>query len=307
MHLNWGDNMSNNIVKYQNAFNSLIQTLKKNPKILAVTAFGSMVTGDLWKDSDIDLFVIIDDDFKGLENVFGEEKEISVHIKLLSKEEFLKFHEVNLRGGTLHRKFLSSRLIFSNDSEITDRYNSFKYYPEVDRERWNLVYLSSVIKSISACKKYLYNNSIYGAYPLAIAAVDDYSKLYLNYSGYMINKGAISMAVNLDDNFKEMVDKIFTSKDSIEESINKVIEYIEDFIDSNIKGCCNILLEYLKNENTYISSRELEKNSFFKEFSIDMEDILIELSKRNFTEKSGKEYISSNGKNIIRENVYKLQ
>lgn len=296
--------MTNKIVRYQNAFNSLISSLKENPQVLAVTAFGSMVTGDLWEESDIDLFVIVEDHMNGLENIYGEEKEISVHIKLLNKSEFLNFHESNLRGGTLHRKFISSRLIFSNDIELTDRYNSFRYYPDVDRDRWNLVYLSALLKNISACKKYLHNNRIYSAYPLAINAIDNYSRLYINFNGYMVNKDAISMAINLDDQFKAVVDSIFLNKGDLEDSINKAIDYLYEFIYNNIKGCCSILLNYLKETDKYISSRELAKSEFFKAFPIDMEGLLVELHKRKLIEKKVREYTSSNQKEIIKENVY---
>ena len=45
-------------MQYQDVFNRLVNKLKSKDEILAVMVFGSIVTGDLWDESDIDLFVI---------------------------------------------------------------------------------------------------------------------------------------------------------------------------------------------------------------------------------------------------------
>lgn len=36
-----------------------------------------------------------------------------------------------------------------------------------------------------------------------------FSKLYVNFSGYMISKDVINMATSLDDDFKNIVDDLF--------------------------------------------------------------------------------------------------
>jgi len=54
--------MEKTILQYQKAFNSLMNNLKKNEKVLAVMVFGSLVTGDLWEESDIDLFVVVNNE-----------------------------------------------------------------------------------------------------------------------------------------------------------------------------------------------------------------------------------------------------
>ncbi|SHI35021.1 hypothetical protein SAMN02745163_00066 [Clostridium cavendishii DSM 21758] len=298
--------MNSNIIKYQNAFNSLIQALKKNQSVLAVTVFGSMITGDLWDESDIDLFVIVNQDFKGIKNIYGEEKTVEVHIKMLSKEEFLNFHESNLSGDTLHRKFFSSKLIFSKDNKITDKFNTFKYYKDVDRERWNLVYLSALMKSISECKKYMHNGKVYSIYPLVLKAIDDYSRLYLNFNGYIVNKDCISMTTNLDDSFKEIVDSIFDNSINSVDTFKRIVEYLDNYIDMNITNCSNVLINYIKNKNIYISSRELIEDSFFRDFKIDMEGLLVELSRRGLLQKKGRDYLLDDGKKLINENVYKI-
>lgn len=47
-----------------------------------------------------------------INNIYTSEKEIPVHIKIMSKNKFIQFYEDDLRGGFIHRIFASSRLVF---------------------------------------------------------------------------------------------------------------------------------------------------------------------------------------------------
>lgn len=201
--------MLNNIESYQKAFSTLVNDLKKNDSILAAMVFGSMLTGDLWEGSNIDLFVICKDKIENRGKIYTEENNIPVHIKLISKEKFLTLYQEEMAGGFIHRLFLSSRLVFSKDDEVTAKYDMGRYYPDIDRAKWNMVYLSDLLKSIEVSKKYLVNNGTYMAYSSAIKALEDFSKLYINSSGYMISKDVMTMATNLNDELRELADKLF--------------------------------------------------------------------------------------------------
>ena len=50
--------MAKTVAQLQNAFQSIVNTLKKNKKVLAIFTFGSIISGDVWEGSDIDLFVV---------------------------------------------------------------------------------------------------------------------------------------------------------------------------------------------------------------------------------------------------------
>jgi predicted nucleotidyltransferase len=54
--------------------------------------FGSMVTGDLWDESDIDFFVITKEYPETLKNIYTDEKGISVHIRIMSKDPLILNH-----------------------------------------------------------------------------------------------------------------------------------------------------------------------------------------------------------------------
>lgn len=296
--------MERTIIQYQRAFNSIIDRLKSNEAVLAVMVFGSMVTGDLWDESDIDLFVILDKKIANIKNIYTEEKQVPVHIKLMSKNKFIQLYEEDLRGGFMHRMFSSSRLVFSKDMEITIKYDSGRYYPDLDRERWNMVYLGKVLKSIDICKKYLSNDGVYTAYGAAVKCVENYARLHVNYSGYMISKDAMTMAMNLNDSFKRCVDELFFNKQDTAKAISAAVEYIESSIDENIRNTASILVNYMREKDCFLSTEDIKNDKLFVNYDIALEDILNKLWEKNIIKKDSRDYKTEDGKVLFKENVY---
>lgn len=296
--------MEKTIMQYQKAFNSIVERLKSNQSVLAVMVFGSMVTGDLWDESDIDLFVILDKKNSEIENIYTEEKDIPVHIKLMGKHKFLQLHEEDLRGGFIHRIFASSRLVFSKDTEVTARYDNGRYYPDLDRERWNMVYLGKLLKNMGVCKKYLYNDGIHTAYTASVKCVEEFAKLYVNSSGYMISKDAMTMAMNLNDNFRKCVDDLFFNSGDKEEMINKTLTYLQKNIDESMRNLINILIDYMREKDSFLSAEDIKNDKLFYSYDINMEDILNKLWEKSLIKRETRDYKTEDGKIIFKENVY---
>ena len=68
--------MEKTILQYQKAFNVVVKRLKSNDSVLAVMVFGSMITGDLWDESDIDLLIICRNNMDNVKNLYTEEEDI---------------------------------------------------------------------------------------------------------------------------------------------------------------------------------------------------------------------------------------
>ncbi|KGN03485.1 nucleotidyltransferase [Clostridium novyi A str. 4570] len=297
--------MLNNIENYQKAFSNLVNDLKKNESILAAMVFGSMLTGDLWEGSNIDLFVICKDKIENRGKIYTEENNIPVHIKLISKEKFLTLYQEEMAGGFIHRLFLSSRLVFSKDDEVTAKYDMGRYYPDIDRAKWNMVYLSDLLKSIEVSKKYLANNGTYMAYSSAIKALEDFSKLYINYSGYMISKDVMTMATNLNDELRELADKLFfCGQKNMYSVIEEVLKFLDNNINNNIRKYSALLLEFMKEKDCLLSSQDILTDELFKNLNIKFEKILNKLFKTGLVKKKSREYKDKNNNVLIKENVY---
>ncbi|NFQ39154.1 nucleotidyltransferase domain-containing protein, partial [Clostridium botulinum] len=291
------------ILEYQKSFQKLINDLKVNKKVLAIFAFGSIVSGDLWDESDIDLFVLYKDNFNEIRDVYSEILGIDVHMKLLSKESFLNLYKSDGKKGFARNILLSSKIVFSRDDEITSTFNEARYSLDKHIEKWNLVYLGKLMKDLRVTKKYLHNDSIFTAYEILIRALDSFSKLYLNLNGYTVSKDAVRMATNLNDDFNSIINDLFYEPMS-KENIENTLLYIERFLELNIVASTKGLLEFLNEKRTFLSSYEIKNDVSFKEFDIKIEDILKELLKRNLVKKDIRKLDIEDSKKLINENVY---
>lgn len=296
--------MDNIIIKYQKAYKKTVDELKSNANILAVMVFGSMVSGDLWDESDIDLFVIKEGQDSEMKNIYTDYNGVPIHVKLMSKQKFLQLSDSNFRGGFLHRVFASSKLVFSKDFDITNIYNRGRYFSDIDKDRWNMVYLGDLLKDLGVCKKYIQNEKIYTSYALSIKCIENYSRLYVNNSGYMVNKDTISLAMNLNNDFKYHVNNIFFGCEKDAEVIKELVKYIEDNLKEILKNSASLLLDYMKSKDQVLSAEDIKNDKLFQGYDINIEEILKELWKNNYIKRQFRDYKSEDGYVILKENVY---
>ncbi|MGL4664154.1 MAG: nucleotidyltransferase domain-containing protein [Clostridium butyricum] len=291
------------ILNYQKASEKLINSLQTNRKVLAVFAFGSIVNGDLWEESDIDIFVVYKEQFYNMRDVYSEILDIPVHMKILNKEKFLELYENNGKKGEIRNMLTSSKLVFSRDEEIDILFNKAKYSMDKFVEIWNLVYLGKLIKDLGVTKKYLYNDRLFTSFEVLIRALDSFAKLYLNISGYTVSRDAIKMTMNLNNKFNMLVENLI-EKELKQEYISSIVEYIDDYLADNISIAAKFLLNYLEEKKTYLSSYEIKSDEIFSQFDIKIEDILKELFKNGFIEKNSRKIELPAREKLLNENVY---
>ncbi|ERK29999.1 nucleotidyltransferase domain-containing protein [Clostridium intestinale] len=289
--------MNTKIVEYQKAFSSIKEDLEKNKHVLAVLAYGSMVSGDLWEGSNIDLLVVIDNLINDIKDINLTLNEVPIHLKLISKNNLM-----NNSNKKIDEILITSRLIICNDLSIRKIHDELRYVPDIEKEKMNLVYLGETLKSINVLNKYLYNNRRYTAFELSLKAMESFAKLYINNNGYLVSKDSINMAISLNDSFKEIVDKIFFEQVNKEEAIKEMITYIKNYLNVNLKQSSRILIDYIKDKDNWVTPQLLKEEELFKGLYINMEVILNELYKNKILNRKILEQ-SLNGFRY-KENVY---
>ena len=298
--------MVKSIIDYQNVYKEVTETLKKNNNILSIFIFGSMVSGDLWEGSNIDLFVIYKDDFNEIRDIYSEVSDIPVHIKFMSKELFKKYNNEAGKREVIKDSLISSKMIYSVDDEITDLYEKIIYMIDSDKGRLNLVYLGNFLKEIRVCKKYISKGSTYTAYELLLKALNNFSMLFLSINGYTVSKDSLSMACNLNDILNEKVKKLLCEEVN-EKSISDLVDYMQNYLEYNIEKASKDLIDFIKSQKSSLSAHDIKVNSYFINFKIKIEEILKVLYKNNIITKEKREFKDSKGNFLAMENLYKYK
>lgn len=295
--------MAKSVVDYQNAYMEITEILKKNTNIISIFVFGSMVSGDLWEGSNIDLFAVYNDDFDEIRDVYSEVLDIPIHIKFISKNSFKKYYNEAGKRDVIKNSLMSSKMIYSIDNEITDLYQKIIYMIDSDKGRLNLVYLGNFFKDAGICKKYLSKGSRYTAHELLIRALNNFSMLYLSINGYTVSKDSLTMACNLNDTLNDKVINLLY-KEVSDESIKDLLKYMENYLEYNIEKASKEIIDFMKKEGKPLSAYEITNNQYFKNFKIKVEEILKVLYKNNIIIKEKREFRDSKGSLLAMENVY---
>lgn len=295
--------MAKSVVDYQNAYMEITEILKKNTNIISIFVFGSMVSGDLWEGSNIDLFAIYNDDFDEIRDVYSEVLDIPIHIKFISKNSFKKYYNEAGKRDVIKNSLMSSKMIYSIDNEITELYQKIIYMIDSDKGRLNLVYLGNFFKDAGICKKYLSKGSRYTAHELLIRALNNFSMLYLSINGYTVSKDSLTMACNLNDTLNDKVINLLY-KEVSDESIKDLLKYMENYLEYNIEKASKEIIDFMKKEGKPLSAYEITNNQYFKNFKIKVEEILKVLYKNNIIIKEKREFRDSKGSLLAMENVY---
>lgn len=295
--------MGKSIEDYQRAYKEITEVLIKSTNILAVFVFGSMVTGDLWEESDIDLLVICDVGFERVRDVYSEIMDIPVHIKFLNKESFKEYYYETGKRDIIKGFLISSKLIYSKDNEIAELYRNLIYVMGVDKGKWNLVYIGNLLKEIGICKKHLDKGNGYTSYELIIRALDSFSKLYLSINGYTVSKDSLTMACNLNDELNNKIKKLFDNEIK-NENIVTIISFLEEYLSHNLEKASNELLQFIKEKDKPLSAYEIKNDNYFRNFNIKVEEILKALHKNNILIRGKNKFADYNKSLIDIENVY---
>lgn len=295
--------MAKSVVDYQNAYMEITEILKKNTNIISIFVFGSMVSGDLWEGSNIDLFAVYNDDFDEIRDVYSEVLDIPIHIKFISKNSFKKYYNEAGKRDVIKNSLMSSKMIYSIDNEITELYQKIIYMIDSDKGRLNLVYLGNFFKDAGICKKYLSKGSRYTAHELLIRALNNFSMLYLSINGYTVSKDSLTMACNLNDTLNDKVINLLY-KEVSDESIKDLLKYMENYLEYNIEKASKEIIDFMKKEGKPLSAYEITNNQYFKNFKIKVEEILKVLYKNNIIIKEKREFRDSKGSLLALENVY---
>lgn len=297
--------MKKSIAELQIAFQSITNSLKRNKKVRAVFTYGSIVSGDIWEGSDIDIFIVYEDEFDTMRDIFSESKGVPVHAKVLSKKQFIELDKVSGNKGAIRDLMAKSKMVFSKDAVISEIYNRSRYSNDKQLEKWNLVYLGNIISDLGVCKKYLINGGLNTSYEVLMRVLDGVAKLYINLNGYEKTKDSVVMASNLSHSIENIVNKLFNSNVTIK-VLQETIDYVDTFLQDNLVEASKLLLEYLHNQQLPLSSYEITHSELFSEFNIKIEFILKELSVRGYVIQEKRPLYDASGIRIMKEYVYRI-
>ena len=105
--------------RHQAALETLVAKLQEDHHLLAVILFGSLVRGEAWERSDIDLVAVLRDGIERERRGYWLlENGVSIWIETISRSQLKRELEGSLPGTIRHAVHSQARLLFSHDESI---------------------------------------------------------------------------------------------------------------------------------------------------------------------------------------------
>ena len=141
--------------RYRKALLSLVGKLEKDRTVLAAILFGSLSYDEVWENSDIDLWIIMQDGQKQGHVTLCED-EVNIQAQRIPRSVFKRRIEGDLAGGWLDFTFSKSTLLFARDNSVAKWYGTIDHIGTRDHALQLLRYASFLIPSLNKAEKYFY-------------------------------------------------------------------------------------------------------------------------------------------------------
>jgi hypothetical protein len=244
--------------RYQQALASLVEKLEKDRTVVAAILFGSLSYDEVWKNSDIDLWLIMEDGQKEGDVTLCE-YDVNIHAQRIPRGRFKRSIEGDLAGGWLDFSFSTSTLLFTRDDSITQWYSAIDHIGARDQALQLMRHASYLIPSLNKAEKYFYLKEDY-----------EYSFLWLTYvvrelasiEVILHNEApareVIHQALKHNPQFFTAVYTDFVNQSKTRETVEGVLYKVNEYLEERTYQLFRPLLDYLTESAEVRSLSEID-------------------------------------------------
>lgn len=106
--------------------------LKRHPKVVGIAVCGSLVRGDIWEHSDLDMLAVMREPEADWHVVTVKHGDVDVHLQVLS-EDFLLWKGEGFRGGVVSQLLTLSEVVYDPEGIVEQGVRSFAAYPRASQ------------------------------------------------------------------------------------------------------------------------------------------------------------------------------
>lgn len=134
---------------------TFVERVKKDSHILAVFIAGSLSYDEVWEKSDIDVYLVSDDEKRDYAPFHLVENGIVFSANLMSRTAFKKTFERTVQTSALHSFLYKSTLIYCKDEAVRDLYERMSRVGDRDRDIRLLIIASLAIVFLEKAEKWI--------------------------------------------------------------------------------------------------------------------------------------------------------
>ncbi|MBT4141344.1 MAG: nucleotidyltransferase domain-containing protein [Candidatus Latescibacteria bacterium] len=248
--------------RYEQALASLTEKLEKDRIVVAAILFGSLSYDEVWENSDIDMWVIVEDDQKpgGLTLT---EYDINIHAQLVKRSEFKRRIEGDLTGGWLDFTFTKSTLLFTKDDSIKEWYATIDRVGTRDQSFQLMRAATSAMPALNKAEKYFHLKQDYAySFWWLMQVVRNLAVMEVVSQNEAPAREVIHQALKYNPKFFDVVYTKLMDQPKTKKSIQHTLDQINHYLEEKAFDLFRPLLDYLTETGEVRSLSEI--NDYFK-------------------------------------------
>jgi predicted nucleotidyltransferase len=233
--------------RHQVALDRLVAKLKEDRYVLAAILFGSLVRGEAWEKSDIDLVAVLRDGVERQHHGYWLlENGVSIWLETIPRSQLKQQFERALPGTIRHAMHSQARLLFSHDESIaawlqrTERIGGRDQAYQLLRDALGLPYL------LEKAEKWLHvkHDPDY-CFVWLLHAVSSLARIEVTWHGEAPRREVLDRALAYNPTFFQVAYSDFINGPKDEHTLQQQLERIEAYLLERADTIFAPLLDYL--------------------------------------------------------------
>ncbi len=248
--------------RYQQALTSLVEKLEEDRTVVAAILFGSLSYDEVWKNSDIDLWLIMEDGQKEGDVTLCE-YEVNIHAQRIPRSRFKRSMEGDLAGGWLDFSFSTSTLLFTKDDSVTQWYSTIHHIGARDQALQLMRHASYLIPSLNKAEKYFYLKNDYEySFLWLMYVVRELASIEVILHNEAPSREVIHQALKHNPKFFTAVYSDFVNQPKTHATVGGVLDQVNGYLEKKTNRLFRPLLDYLTESAEVRSLSEI--NDYFR-------------------------------------------
>ncbi|MBD3919492.1 hypothetical protein H8B09_12075 [Paenibacillus sp. PR3] len=236
-------------LKYRTAMETFVERVRQDSHILAIFIGGSLSYDEVWEKSDIDVYLVSDDEKRAYAPFHLVENGIVFSVNLLSRTEFRKQQERVVQGSFIHSFLFKSTLVYCKDEAVRDIHERMSKVGDRDREIQLLMIASQTILFLEKAEKWatVKKDPTY-SFVYLIRIVDSLAQIEVLLNRDIPTREVIHQALRYNPDFFNWMynDLIHGPKD--EATLMEAVRRADGYLLRHKDELFRLLFQYLKEE-----------------------------------------------------------
>ncbi|MDA0711073.1 MAG: nucleotidyltransferase domain-containing protein, partial [bacterium] len=231
--------------RYEQSLASLTAKLQQERMVVAAILFGSLSYDEVWENSDIDIWVIVEDDQKS-GSLTLTEYDINIHAQIITRSDFKRRMEGDLTGGWLDFTFAKSTLLFTRDDSIKTWYSTVDRVGTRDKTYQLMRAAAGAMPALNKAEKYFHLKEDYAySFWWLMQVVRSLAIIEVVSQNVAPGREVIHQALKFNSEFFDAVYTQLMNQSKTRKNVQHALDRINQYLQERAQDLFRPLLDYL--------------------------------------------------------------